>query len=104
MQPIAADPELTKDQDDWDGQEGGLDARVLAALYSSADRCFRKWEEVVLDSFACNYEDHPVTHRGESDINALELAVLHDDLAVDPRRWFADFAMDYALVYQHLQG
>ena len=60
-QPIALDPELTEDQGDWDGQEGGLDARVLAALYSIADRCFREKEDVVLDSFACNYEDHPVT-------------------------------------------
>ena len=26
--------------------------------------------------FACNYEDHPVTHRGESDITSVELAAL----------------------------
>ena len=28
---------------------------------ASADRRFRQWEDVVLDSFECNYEDHPVT-------------------------------------------
>ena len=33
----AVDPELTKDQGDWDSQEGELDARVLAPLCSSAD-------------------------------------------------------------------
>ena len=71
------------------GQEGELDARVLASLYSSADRRFRKWEDNVLDSFACNYEDHLVTCRVESDITAL-----HHQLAVDPLCWFADFAME----------
>ena len=64
----AGDPKLTKEHGDHDGQEGELDARVLAPLYSSAGRRFRKWEDVVLDSFVCNYEDHPVTRRDESDI------------------------------------
>ena len=40
--PTAGDPDLTEDQGDRDGQEGELDARVLALLYSSADRRFRK--------------------------------------------------------------
>ena len=31
------------------------------------DRRFRKWEKVVLDSFACNCEDHLVTRRDGSD-------------------------------------
>ena len=38
--------------------------RKAAPQYSSADR-FREWEDVVQDSFACNYEDHPVTRRDE---------------------------------------
>ena len=52
LQPIAVDPLLTKDQGDWDGQEGELDARVLAPFYSSADGCFRRREGVVLAPFA----------------------------------------------------
>ena len=77
-----------------DGHEGGLDARALAPLYSSADRRFRKLEDVVWDSFACNFEDHPVTRRDERNITAVELAALHHELAVDPLRWFAVFAME----------
>ena len=47
-------------------------------LYSSADRRFRKREDVVvLDSSPCDYEDHPVTRRDESDIAAVQLAALH---------------------------
>ena len=76
---------------DHSNQEGEVDARVLVILYSSADRRFRKWEDVVLDSFACNYEDHPVTRR--HDVTSVELAASHHELAVDPLRWFADFAM-----------
>ena len=59
LQLIAVDPELTKDHGDWDGQESQLDASVLAPWYSSADLCFREWEDEVWDSFACNYEDLP---------------------------------------------
>ena len=66
---------------------------MLALLCSSGDRCFRDWEDVVLDPFACNCEGHPDTLRRESDITAVELAALHHELAVDPVRWFADFAM-----------
>ena len=76
LQPIAAFPELTKDQGDWDGQEGKLDARVLTPLYSGADRCFREWKDLVRDSFACNYEDHPDTLRRGSDVIAVGLAAL----------------------------
>ena len=90
----AGDPDLTEEQCDWDGQECELDARVLAPLYSSAGRRFRGWENVALDSFACIYEDHPVTGRDESDITAVELAALHDELAVDPLCWFADFSVE----------
>ena len=36
--PIAGDPEVTEDQGGRDGHEGELDARVLAAMYASADR------------------------------------------------------------------
>ena len=32
--------------------------------------------------------------RVESDFTAVELAVLHHELAVDPLRWFADFAVE----------
>ena len=37
--------------------------------------------------------DHPVTREDDSDITAVELAALHQERAVDPLRWFADFAM-----------
>ena len=53
---------------------------------------------------------HPVTRRDESDITAVELAALHRKLAVDPLRWFADFAMEKhwhssdATTNQQLQG
>ena len=51
-------------------------------------------EDVVWDSFVCNCEDHPVTRRDARDVTAVELAVLHHELAVNPLRWFADFAME----------
>ena len=78
-------------------------------MYSSADRRFGKREDIVLDSFACNCEDHSVTRRDESDIAAVKLAALHHELAVDPLRWFADFAMEKHwhssdAAYQQLQG
>ena len=53
-----AAPELTGEPGEHDGQEGALD------------------EDVVLDSGACNYEDHLVTRS--------KLAALHHELAVDP--------------------
>ena len=62
---------MAEEHDDHDGQKGELDARVLVPLYCSADRRFRKWEDVVLDSFACNYEGHLVTCRDESGITAV---------------------------------
>ena len=68
-----------------------LDARVLTPFYSNTDRRIRGREDVVLDSFACNFDDYPVTRRDESDITAVELAALHHELAVDPLRWFVDF-------------
>ena len=83
--------------DDWPGQDspdGELHARAIALLYSSADCRFRKWEDVVLDSLACHYEDHPVKRRNESDITAVELAALHHELAVDPLCSFSDLAAD----------
>ena len=109
LHPTAGDPELTEKHGDHDGQEGEHDAEVLAPLFSSADRRFRKWEDVVVDSFACNYRDHPVRRRDEIDSTAVELAVLHHELAVDPLRWFADIAMQKHwhssdAVDQQLQG
>ena len=65
-----------------------------APWYSSADRRFRKREDVVLDSSACDYEDHLLTRRDESDITAVELGALHHELAVDPLRWCADFVAE----------
>ena len=47
-----------------------------------------------MDSFACNYQDHSVTRRDESDITAVELAALPHELAVDPLRWFGDFVVE----------
>ena len=41
-QPIVEDPELTKRQGDWDGQEEDLVARLVAPLCSSVGRRFRK--------------------------------------------------------------
>ena len=72
---------MTEVHGDHNDHDGELDAQVLAPLYSSADRRFRKWEDVVSDSVACNYKDHPVTCRDESDITAVELAALHHELA-----------------------
>ena len=63
-------------------------------LHHRADRRFRSWEDVVLDSFACNNEDYPVTRQNKSDITAVELAALHHEVAVDPLHWFADFATE----------
>ena len=77
---------LAEEPGDDDGQEGELDARALA---SESGR-----RNVDLDSFACNYQDHPVTRRDESDITAVELAPLHHELAVDLLRWFVDFATE----------
>ena len=85
---------MTEEHGDHDGHEGELDARVLGPPHSSADRRFREWEDVVWHCFACNYEDHSVTRRDESDITAVELAVLRHELAVDPLRWFAYFAIN----------
>ena len=69
--PCAGNPDLIEEQGDWEGE---LVSPVLAPLYSSDDRRF------LLDSFACNYEDHPVTRRDESDIPPVELAALHHEL------------------------
>ena len=80
---------------DQDSPDGELDARVLAPLFWSADRRFRKWEDVVMDPFACNHEDPP----DASDVTAAELAALHQELTVDPLRWFFDFAGDKALAF-----
>ena len=74
---------MIDDRPDQDSPDGEFDARVLAPSYSSAERSSRKWEEVVLDSLACNYEDHPVSRRDESDVIAVELAALQRDLAVE---------------------
>ena len=41
-------------------------------------------EDVALDSFACEYEDPPVTRRDESNISAVELAALHHEFVVVP--------------------
>ena len=80
------------------GQPGRrVGCAVLAPKYLSADRRFRNWEDVVLDSLACNYEDHPVTRRDESDISPVEVAALHHELAVDTLRWFSYFAASDAI-------
>ena len=109
---LTADEEMDslQGQGYWDGQLGELDVRVLATFCFSADRCFRNWEDVVLDPFACNYEDHPVTRRRRSDITAVEPAALHHELAarLTHLRWSADFAMEEHwhssdAVYQHFQ-
>ena len=42
LRSIAEDPELTEGQGDRDGQDGDLDARSLAPLYSSPGRRFRE--------------------------------------------------------------
>ena len=46
----------------------------------------------MLDSFACNCEDHPVARRDESYITAVELAALHRKLAVE-KHWHASDAV-----------
>ena len=52
---------LIDDRLDQDTPDGEFDAQAVVLLYSSADRRFDKCEDVVLNSFACNYEDHLVT-------------------------------------------
>ena len=49
-------------------------------------------EDVSLDTFACNFDDHPDTRRDESDITAVELAAVRHVLAVDSLRSFVEFA------------
>ena len=70
LHSTAGDPESTEEHGDHDGHEDEHDARVLTLLYTSAGRRFRKWEDVVWDSFTCNYEDHPSMRRDESDMIA----------------------------------
>ena len=90
----AGNPDLIDDASVRNGQDGELDARVLAIVYSSADRRFRKWTEVVLHSFVCNYADYPVTRRDKSDISTVKWAALLHELAEDLLRWFSDFAVE----------
>ena len=66
----AGNPSVIDELPEQDSPDGEIDARVLAPLYSSADRRVRTWEDIALDSFACNSEDHPVTRHDESDITA----------------------------------
>ena len=47
-----------------------------------------------MDSFTCNFDHHFVTRRDESNISAVELAVVHHELAVDSLLRFVDFAME----------
>ena len=103
-------PDLIDDRGDQDGQDAELDAQALASLYLSADRRLRKWEDVALESFACDNEDHPATRRDESDITAVKLAAVRHELAVGSLLWLGDFfAMEGRwrssdAVPQHLQG
>ena len=48
-------------------------------------------EDVSLHSFACNFDDHPVTRRDESNITAVETAAVHHELEVDSLLWFGAF-------------
>ena len=59
----AGGPELLRNLATMTVRKVSFDARVLAALFSSTGCPFRKWEDVVLDSFACNYKYHLVTRR-----------------------------------------
>ena len=71
LHSVAGHPDLLCERPDQDSSDGDVDARVLAPLYSSADRCCRRWEDVVLNSLTCDCEDHLVTRRDESDITAI---------------------------------
>ena len=50
----AGEPVLGEGLGDHNNQEGEVDARVLAPLYSSAERRFRKWENVELRGSSCH--------------------------------------------------
>ena len=93
-QPLLENPDSSKDRRDQARKDEELDARILEAMCLSADHRFPKLESVVLESFACHCENHPVTRRDDSDITALELAAVHHELAVDQLRWFAGFSAE----------
>ena len=66
-------------------------------------------EVVSLHAFPCNFNDHPVTRRDESNVTAVEVAVVHHELEVDSLLWFVDFAGENHCgsadaVHQQLQG
>ena len=90
----AGDLELIEEQGAPDRSDDELHARVLPFLYSSIDRRICKWEELRLNSFACNEDKHPVRHREGCDISAVELAAFRRAFTLDPLRWFSDFVME----------
>ena len=90
---VVANEHFVRPEEEGCAREGEVDARVVAPTHCSCSWRLRRWEDVVMDVYGCNYEDHTVNRRDESDITAVDFAVLHHELAVDPLRWFADFAM-----------
>ena len=46
-----------------------------------------------MDTIACNFDDHHVARRDESNITAVELAAVNHELAVDSLLWCADLLM-----------
>ena len=101
----AGDPELSEEPGDPDDQECELDARVLAPLFVSVSGRTLFW----IRSLATTRIIPSSVEMRESDIAAVELAALRHELAVDPLRWFADFAMEKHWhssdsAYQQLQG
>ena len=75
----AGDPDLAEERRDHDLMLGYLRHCNRAPIVVSVSGRTLFW-------FTCNYEDHPVTRRDESDITAIELAALHHEFVVDPLR------------------
>ena len=69
--------------------EDELHARVLPCLYSTIDCRFCKWEELRLNPFASNEEDHAPRRRGECHISVRHLAAFRRVFTVDPLRRFS---------------
>ena len=64
--------------------EDGLHARVLPCQSSGVDRRFCKWEELRLNPFADDEEDHPACRRDGCDISAADLAAFRLGFILDP--------------------
>ena len=61
------------------------------------------------DSYACNYEDHPITVFDDSDVCAVDMCDLFFKVGGDPTKWFGEFVREKRIhegdsVYHDLYG